>query len=951
MKLMLSILGVILSSQAYAADFTAVSSSVSQPAIQGGESLSFQVAFKNTSSSKASLSNPAIPSPFLVVLNRCVSVGAGKNCAVTVSLNSKSLPGTPAGIPFSGNLISANADAVTLSTSIIRALPTQTESSFSFVGEQSLNLVANSKSSIIEIKVKNSSSVSGKPSVSLTSNPSSLLVVLDRCVSNLRPDQECSVYLSFGRRAGSNSLKVANNLGQGPVLPINITVEGGVAPTPVPATPTPVPPTPTPEPTPQVSYSYFWKDPIDPGLPACSQPQEVSGTLACKDDLSGSEVSVSLCSGPTGQAPVTTFMSSIDGSVNEDVYVNGNLAGNRIGSCPAGQTQYTYSVSCFENQYYFDNGFAGCEYRPPVNYTITLVQGEFGTLSGSSGEHSEGTFHTFMWEAPANMQESDYSLNLSGCDGQAGNSCYINSLNSNASIVASVSCADSAKTYDADAQNCVAPAPKMLTINSNAYDIEIEVNGERCSAAYNEFNKTCSFSVEEKSVVKIVGRHSYQAVFKGWRTQNNDWLAQQCSTKTAGEVCTVTMPAYNASTASYQLDPINGSDENVTRYQNWVDASPIVGETRVVGNSAIYQGSDGELKRLLVTETAPGEFTGSINGYDLWPGTAATTRSVPTLFRNVRDKVCFMAKISSNTYRYRCVDENFVLDQGQTSYLDSVIAKGAIVYNNIYFVNNSGTLVGAFIDPLAPPVSGASVGANANLNDAVLVGKMLYVRESSSSQTIRVINMETKSIVESVTFTGLGSYSAIGEGSLLVSSNQGLTLIKPNAASTAISSSVVSSTKSTASLVSSFDNMAVSTNSLGVTIHKISADGTYSFDFRSSPGSNYQSYIQNHIVFAQTTEESPLKSFDIDSSVVGLIYPKSGMAPVVVPYSSPGDTVQITFAEDDYGYVNMNMKGNSGTEYSPGPEFNSYMQSLIPMKNGRLLFVPTTGSGGDWFVY
>lgn len=261
MKRLLTGLGlVLLSVPAFAADFEPVSPEVSLPTIiQPSVNQNFgMIMFQNKSDRKASL-DPKIPSPYLIVLNRCVAVSSGKTCAVTVSIGPKGKAGEPSpGKLYSALMTASNASPVTVNTRIINDPKVLTPAALSFTQASYVIPVAttNQRSVTLPVEIKNSGETAAVPQIQILESNSNVQIALNRCVGLLKKDKTCQVYLNC---RSSKTPVVLNQLAVGANGQIHSETEvlvsdsptGGVAtPTPSP-TATPVStPEPTPEPTP-----------------------------------------------------------------------------------------------------------------------------------------------------------------------------------------------------------------------------------------------------------------------------------------------------------------------------------------------------------------------------------------------------------------------------------------------------------------------------------------------------------------------------------------------------------------------------------------------------------------------------------------------------------------------------------------------------------------------------
>lgn len=159
------------------------------------------VVFTNTSNAKASMNGLTIGSPYLVYLNRCVGVPAGKNCVVTVGFGSRSRSGM-----ISATLASSNSTSVAVSAQLNAPVAPSVVKSFKFLDTTKLEQFqpTDSKSRIVVIKLQNDGNVKSSAEIAPSgSNSARVSVVLNRC-SSVKAGGECDVYLGLSKAASQS---------------------------------------------------------------------------------------------------------------------------------------------------------------------------------------------------------------------------------------------------------------------------------------------------------------------------------------------------------------------------------------------------------------------------------------------------------------------------------------------------------------------------------------------------------------------------------------------------------------------------------------------------------------------------------------------------------------------------------------------------------------------------
>lgn len=230
------------------AGFTPLENPVNGPSIDLSQTTSStsMVNYKNTGTTKSSLELSASGPGYLITLNRCQSVSPGKNCSVYVSFSAKGRRLDQAEQTFKGSLSSATAPLVEINT-LVKSVIVAPVISFSVPSTIEYTFPSNTtKFATVLVPVTNTGNIKSIPTLSFQTNNSRFLVVLDRCVSGIRPGDSCDVVLQGRQLPGDvTSQVVISSNGQQQGL-ASITLHSGV-----PAAPTPVP-TPLPFNEPQL---------------------------------------------------------------------------------------------------------------------------------------------------------------------------------------------------------------------------------------------------------------------------------------------------------------------------------------------------------------------------------------------------------------------------------------------------------------------------------------------------------------------------------------------------------------------------------------------------------------------------------------------------------------------------------------------------------------------------
>lgn len=219
MKKLLVALGVTLfSAVGYSADFEPAQGVVllNTTSNETTSTLYGSIIFTNNSASKASLV-PTVTGPFMVALNRCVSVSSGKSCSVTVSFSPKGKAGAVApGTLYEGSISAPNATSSNIQARVIRAETTATPSNMEFsqpVYEANFS-TSSQRSMIATLDVTNKGDLSAVPEFTINQNNSRLLVLLNRCVTKLAKNKTCSIIVSINQSVGavvSNLVSIGSN--------------------------------------------------------------------------------------------------------------------------------------------------------------------------------------------------------------------------------------------------------------------------------------------------------------------------------------------------------------------------------------------------------------------------------------------------------------------------------------------------------------------------------------------------------------------------------------------------------------------------------------------------------------------------------------------------------------------------------------------------------------------
>lgn len=295
---------------------------------QSGSSLDFgtdrsvikQVVLKNNSDQKASL-QASLSGPdskyFLIVLNRCVNVTKQKSCAIAIQRTKSSAPGRDVSATLSAGDVSINLVGKFEAAPV---LPTN----LSISPVELLEPASNQKNILLPVSVINEGGSYPVPQVTVEN----ALVVLNRCVGQLRPGKSCDVYLSVRHNPLENynaSLSI-NNPGSEKtrIIPVH-----GVA---------------APSLTYQVNgtsdYSVKASDLIacDGTLPS------TRSVTSCLRVLDSASVDPSLCNDPLAMINVQSPAGSLPA-------VNVGL-GQRIDSCLQGSKEKSQAFNCNANAFH-----------------------------------------------------------------------------------------------------------------------------------------------------------------------------------------------------------------------------------------------------------------------------------------------------------------------------------------------------------------------------------------------------------------------------------------------------------------------------------------------------------------------------------------------------------------------------------------------------------------------
>lgn len=372
-KIMLSLLTLFICSGASAAgQFDATSASVDFGAIESSSKI-MSVVFTNNTDAKGSLTNLSVSAPFKILLNRCVSVSKGKNCAVSVSLSSKGLAASPApGNLVSGILSFGNSSSVNLEAHIIGAAPITAPSEFRFAQDTlEVNFSSSKEKSVIAtLDVQNDSGMTSVPNLSV-SDSRALLVLLNRCVTPLKAGKSCQ-YIVMVKQSQGQTVNSQVNVSFGSTLKdsMQIVAKSFSAPS---ATPTPIPATPTPEPV----YSASWAAPTNlPSLSVCQGEASESYTLECRDE-SLALVDNSLCTSIPPK-PADAVVKSPFGTRPYSI-----PNGSGIETCQEGSQQWVASnLQCSNPTHYTLNAdSSACVIN---QYQLTIGSSLEGVISGAS---------------------------------------------------------------------------------------------------------------------------------------------------------------------------------------------------------------------------------------------------------------------------------------------------------------------------------------------------------------------------------------------------------------------------------------------------------------------------------------------------------------------------------------------------------------------------------------
>lgn len=343
------------------------------------------IVFKNAGSVKAS---PAISlsgpdgSSFLISMNRCVNVSAGKNCQIYVI--SKKASG--ANRNLSANL-NVGVSSFPISASINRE---EKISSFSFVSPHSevLEFSPGQKSAIFPIEVINDGEAAGRPAVTVQN----ALVILDRCINRVIPNKKCQVYLQL--RNNPLSLYTAKASLVGTNKEATVIVRGSAN-------------------NDSLSYtalSFSDYSPAASSLAVCQGPaQSVRSITKCQRNLDQAEVDARLCSDPASEITI----QSPAGSRSSTRLASG--LGNLVESCQAGAVAWVpQSVSCDAGNH--DNGSLECvpdDSTPPQNVTYLFAN----TYKANSFQYTKELNENLSITVPANDATSMIVSSDSNCAG------------------------------------------------------------------------------------------------------------------------------------------------------------------------------------------------------------------------------------------------------------------------------------------------------------------------------------------------------------------------------------------------------------------------------------------------------------------------------------------------------------------------------------------------------
>lgn len=307
-----------------------------------------QLVFKNTSDAKASLqtsiSGPAARS-FLIVLNRCVKVSAGKNCVITIQKTKQSLS---APIGLNAATLLNNSDNSGLASLTFNVLPiaiAPVKLEVYPLLSPVLTMPTSVKSSITSFSIKNEGLQSARPEFTVAN----ALIVLDRCKTMIRPNKSCDVFLSVKNKVTENykvSLSITN---PGSEKTAQIPVHGSLAP--------------------ELTYQtrlvseYSVKE-VDV-LPCQGNVESVRSITSCVREFDQVEVATSFCSDPEASkvilSPYGEFSTALSGGL-----------GQSVSACAVGSKNLLFSrIECLDpSLMHVENG--QCVYNDVTPPEITL---------------------------------------------------------------------------------------------------------------------------------------------------------------------------------------------------------------------------------------------------------------------------------------------------------------------------------------------------------------------------------------------------------------------------------------------------------------------------------------------------------------------------------------------------------------------------------------------------